>query len=384
MRVASAHLAGALLALVAGAQVFAQLQSDPVYDGKKSTEWVTVLQNDPSARKRALAIVALGSAWSEHQFKDGLRNVGRSLRTDTSAAVRAQAATTIAGFKPDAVREIENELIKALEAEKDPRVRKELAVAIARFPEVAKKAVEQLSGALKDADPATRTAAADALAKAGADAKAAAPELLRIIDDSDRASRLAAIFALGRIAPENPSFVAAALIKRFGEEKEAELRRELLVSLKLLGEKSEAVVAALVTALADPDDETRSVALRTLGTFGVDARPAADALLKLATGTADKNTRVDAVRAFGSALGPALKDRVKDLIRVLEMDPDFEVRVVAVEEIGALGNDLKDDKETITALRKRLSDPQVKVRESAAAAIRRIERKADKPPEKKP
>jgi HEAT repeat protein len=328
--------------------------------------------------------VALGSAWSEHQFKDGLRNVGRSLRTDTSAAVRAQAATTIAGFKPDAVREIENELIKALEAEKDPRVRKELAVAIARFPEVAKKAVEQLSGALKDADPATRTAAADALAKAGADAKAAAPELLRIIDDSDRAARLAAIFALGRIAPENPSFVAAALIKRFGEEKEAELRRELLVSLKLLGEKSEAVVAALVTALADPDDETRSVALRTLGTFGVDARPAADALLKLATGTADKNTRVDAVRAFGSALGPALKDRVKDLIRVLEMDPDFEVRVVAVEEIGALGNDLKDDKETITALRKRLSDPQVKVRESAAAAIRRIERKAEKPPAKKP
>jgi HEAT repeat protein len=328
--------------------------------------------------------VALGSAWSEHQFKDGLRNVGRSLRTDTSAAVRAQAATTIAGFKPDAVREIENELIKALEAEKDLRVRKELAVAIGRFPEVANKAVEQLGGALKDADPATRVAAADALAKAGADAKAAAPELLRVIDDSDRAARLAAIFALGRVAPDNPSFVAAALIKRFGEEKEAELRRELLVSLKLLGEKSESVVTALVAAIADPDDETRSVAIRTLGTFGADARPAADALLKVATGTADKNTRVDALRAFGSALGPALKDRVKDLIRVLETDPDFEVRVVAVEEIGALGNDLKDDKETITALRKRLSDPQVKVRESAAAAIRRIERKADKPPEKKP
>ena len=160
---ASARLVGALLALVAGAQVFAQPQSDPVYDGKKSSEWVVVLQNDPSARKRALAIVALGSAWSEHQYKDGLRNVGRSLRTDTSAAVRAQAATTIAGFKPDAVREIDNELIKALDAEKDPRVRKELALAIARFPEVAKKAVEQLSGALKDADPATRFAAADAL-----------------------------------------------------------------------------------------------------------------------------------------------------------------------------------------------------------------------------
>jgi len=381
---ASVRLAGALLTLAAGTQVLAQPQSDPVYDGKKSSEWVTVLQNDPSARKRALAIVALGSAWSEHQYKDGLRNVGRSLRTDTSAAVRAQAATTIAGFKPDAVREIDSELIKALEAEKDPRVRKELAIAIARFPDVAKKAVEPLGGALKDADPATRVAAADALAKAGADAKAATPELLRVIDDADRAVRLAAIFALGRITPDNPSFVAAALIKRFGEEKEAELRRELLVSLKLLGEKSEQVVAAFVTALADPDDETRSVAIRTLGAFGADARPAADTLLKVATGTADKNTRVDALRAFGSALGPDLKGRVKDLVKILESDPDFEVRVVAVEEIAALGNDLKDDKETITALRKRLSDPQVKVRESAAAAIRRIERKAEKPPVKKP
>ena len=56
-----------------------------------------------------------------------------------------------------------------------------------------------------------------------------------------------------------------------------------------------------------------------------------------------------------------------------------------MEELGSLGMELKDDKETMAALRKRLSDPQVKVREAAAVAIRRIEKKPDpKPPEKKP
>ena len=53
-------------------------------------------------------------------------------------------------------------------------------------------------------------------------------------------------------------------------------------------------------------------------------------------------------------------------------------------EIASLGMELKEDKDTLAALRKRLSDPQVKVREAATAAIRRIEKKPEKPHEKKP
>ena len=53
-----------------------------------------------------------------------------------------------------------------------------------------------------------------------------------------------------------------------------------------------------------------------------------------------KDIRVDAVRAFGSALGPAgVKARLKDLRPQLDpaKQPDFEVRLALVEEIGALG-----------------------------------------------
>ena len=76
----------------------------------------------------------------------------------------------------------------------------------------------------------------------------------------------------------------------------------------------------------------------------------------MATESKNKGIRIDALRAFGSALGPAIKERLKDLIRVMESDADFEVRLVAVEEIGSIGMELKDDKETMGALRKRLSD----------------------------
>ena len=124
-------------------------------------------------------------------------------------------------------------------------------------------------------------------------------------------------------------------------------------------------------------------------TFGTAGKPAADALLKVAGNPKEKKgLRVDTVRAFGSALGPGLRGRAKDLIALLDRDPDFEVRIAIVEEFAALGNEIKDDKETIAALRRRMSDPQVKVREAAAQAIDRInkppKKPADKPPEKKP
>src|SRR5262245_41212409 len=73
--------------------------NDPEYDGKKTSEWVSIVQNDPSARKRALAVDALGKIWTAHKHKDALPNVGRSLRVDSSPAVRAQAALVIAGLK---------------------------------------------------------------------------------------------------------------------------------------------------------------------------------------------------------------------------------------------------------------------------------------------
>ena len=372
-----------LVLMLAWSAVKAQ-DADPVYEEKKASEWVKIVRDDPSARKRSLAIVALGKLCTDQKYKPALAELGRSVQLDQSAAVRVQAAATIATLKLEDAKTLENALLDALKNDKESRVKREIAATLGQFPEIGKRAVPLLTPLLKDPDAATRAAAADTLGRIGTDAKGAAPGLIPLVEDADKTVRHAAIVALGRIAPENPSFVAAALVKVLTGEKDADMRRDILVSLGLLGDRSEPVVSALAAALADADEENRAVAVRTLGTFGTAARPAADALLKHAREAKEKGTRIDAVRAFGSALGPDLKGRLKDLIQLLEKEPEFEVRVAIVEEIGALGNDLKDDKDTLAALRKRLSDPQVKVREAAAAAIRRIEKKAEKPPEKKP
>lgn len=387
-----ARLLPMLVALGAlGTPVLAQDDNkDPVVDGKKMSVWVTTLREDSSARQRSLAIQALSKVWTEKRIPSVIGEIGRALRVDSSVAVRVQAATSLGGLRETEVRYLISEqkslgvedMVKAMGAEKESRVRRELAKAIGRFPDVAKLAVAQLAGALKDPEPATRVALAEALTAAGSDAKSAASELAPLLADPDPGARKAAIMALGRIAPEGASAVAETMAKMLGTEKDAELRGELVTSLGLLGEKAPAVVTALGALLTLPDEELRRRAARVLGTFGTAAGPVAEVLLKAANTDAAKDIRVDALHAYGSALGPeSLKRQLKDFLALLG-DPEFEVRLAAVSEIASLGNELKDDKDTMKVLRARLSDPHPKVRDAVRMAITRIEKKPE--PKKEP
>lgn len=365
-------------------------KDDPEIDGKKVSAWVESITKDESARKRALAVDALSKAWTEKRNDQGLFYIGRALRVDTSAAVRTQAALTLGGLRETEIQYLiekkENlavkDLVDAMGTEKESRVRKEIAKAIGRFPRVAKMAVPQLTAALKDPEPATRLAAAEALTATGTDGKGAAVGLAPLLSDEDKAVKRAAVIALGRITPEGSATVADTMAKMLATEKELEMRVELVTSLGLLAEKSPDVVTALTALLTAPEDDLRRRAVRTLGGFGTAAAPAADALYKVASTDKVKDIRVDAVRGFGSAVGPTgVKDRMKDVLGLLA-DPDYEVRLAAVEEIGALGNDLMTDQATIKALRVRLSDPHLKVRDAVKHALTRIEKKPE--PKKEP
>lgn len=359
----------------------ARQEADPVYDGKKGSVWVNSLVNDTSARRRALAVEALAKLWSEKRYQESLPSISRALRLDSSVAVRTQAAVALSTLKESDIKYVGKDLVDALEKEKESRVRKEIAVIMGRHPVVAKLGVGPLTAALKDPDPATRIAVAEALAQAGADAKSAAANLAPMLTDEDRAVRRAAVIALGRITPEGAPAIAESLCKMLQAEKELDMRTEILTSIGLLGERSPSVVATLAGLLADPDESLRRRATRILGTFGLAAAPAAEAILKVAQSDKMKDIQVDAVRAFGSALGPDLKKRLKDLLTVLA-DPDYEVRVAVVEELGALGHEIAQDAESIKALRLLRRDPHLKVREAATQAIQKIEKKPE--PKKDP
>lgn len=353
-------------------------QSDPEFNGRKMSEWLVMLKDDPIPRKRRVAVLALGQIGSAEKsvMPTVLGAVTKAVRTDASPIVREQAAIVIGQMKTEDALTALNDLTEAVRVEKEPTVRKELAVALSRLGKLARPAVQPLIGALKDADAGVRAAAADALGRIGHDAKPAAAELLLVLKDTNKAVRQAAIFALGRIEPDETADPAAALVAILKTEPDAELRKEAMLALGFLGDTSSPVVVAVAAVLTDKTPEMRALAATTLGKFGPAVRSAETELTKAIKTDADKGVRLNAVRTLCSGLGsdaatliPLLAERLKD-------DGDFEVRIAIAEELGAMG---AAGKPAIPALRNAQRDPQLKVRDAATAAIKAIE----KPPPKK-
>src|SRR5262249_58028907 len=85
--------------------------------------------------QRARAAIALGTLWAEHRYEPALPTLGRAIRVDASPAVRVQALSVVAGMDPldvkkkvgDDKRSLADDLVQALESEKEPRVRRGLA-----------------------------------------------------------------------------------------------------------------------------------------------------------------------------------------------------------------------------------------------------------------
>jgi HEAT repeat protein len=347
---------------------------EPAFNGRKLSEWVTMLKEDPTPRKRRAAVVALGqlAAGGERDAVAAtLAQLGKALRNDANATVRRQAAATLGQLKAETLAAALGDLTDAMRAERDPAVRREVATALARLGEVAKPAVGPLTAALKDTDAPVRAAAADALGRIGGEAKGAAPELLPLLKDADTSVRQAAIFALGRVKPDDTITPAAALISVLKTDPDVAMRHEAILSLGLLGDRSQAVIAALGAALADKDAELRALAALTLGKFGPAIHTVEAQLLKAMASDPDKGVRLNAVRTLVSGFGTDAPQLIPALTKQLRADTDFEVRVAIVEELGGMGS---AGKPAVPALRIAQKDPQVKVREAAAAALKNINR----------
>ena len=378
-----------LLCLFSLSSRFAQAGDDPEYAGRRGSEWAQLLRSDSSPRKRKAAVVALGQLWKEGKYFQSLPSISLALQQDPNAEVRVQAAIILGQLskedltRNDSAKPVVSQLVTALLAEKDSTVRRETAIALGRFGNLSKPGVLAISNTLKDSEPSTRAAAAEALGRIGPDARSSASSLMPLLTDSDRNVQRLAVFALARIAPEDVNSVGASLSEVLKGEKEADMRRELVVALGLLGDHSEAAALALTSVLMDTDAEFRREAARSLARFGLEIQPAAQALLTAFQSDADKNVRIDALRALGTGLGERMQNHISLMTSRLNMepgskgDPDFEVRIAITEELGALGAAAKV---AVPALRRSLRDPQVKVREAAGQAIKKI----DAPISKKP
>jgi HEAT repeat protein len=113
----------------------------------------------------------------------------------------------------------------------------------------------------------------------------------------------------------------------------------------------------------------------TIGKYGPAAKPALPALKKAAT-DADKDVRCQALYAFGH-IGKDLGGEVGPVTMLLLAalkDPTVEVRLAAIQTLGALGPDTLGS--NLEEVRKRLTeqskDSTPEVRDAALAALKRL------------
>ena len=384
-----------LAALVAFSTTLAAQTADPEYNGRKRSEWETMLREQQNARLRKVAVVSLGQIASDHAndpalTKEIMTLIGRTLRSDAAPSVRAQAASVcnsmslklVDGKSHDPALVV-LDLAENLRVEKEPDVRKEVATALGRFGKLSKSAVGAIIPILADKDATVREAGATALGRIGSDAKAAASELVKLAGDPDRSVKLAAIFALGRVEPEDAVKASAALVPLLKDRTDAVLRMEAVTSLGFLGDATPGNVQALASGLLDPNVHVRRATTQALAKFVGSIKVVEAELKKAIVEDTDKEIRGHALRALCDGFGENAKDLLPFLVQRLEAEKDFDVKLAILEQLGDLG---ADGKPALPALRNAQRDAQVKIREAAGLAIRRIEKPKpkEKPPEPKP
>lgn len=365
----------------------ARAEEDPVFRGKKVSEWVVELKEGKSVNRRRVALLAVEYIGPKRSRKVFPALVG-ALRGDPDRRIREAAAKSlgraIAKLLSDPDRDeplrldtVRDGLVGALRKDKEARVREAAAAALGKMEKEGRSAVPTLAEALADKDPGTRTAAADALRQIGKDAAEALPALQKALADKDapRLMRVQAALAIGRIGAPDAQPVVPVLGKLVADAgTPLEVRKAAAESLGLLGRDAGEAAANLAVALADADTELRRAAAAALDQIGPPARAALPSLRK-AIEDKDKFVRTVALHAIGRIknLGEERKAIVTAILACLN-DSVIEVRVAAIETFGALGAEGlgPDTKAVIDRLTEVSRDSQQDIRDAARNALKKI------------
>jgi HEAT repeat protein len=386
-----------ILSLTAGAPVRASIEDEePTVQGKKLSEWITMLKTDKEEKRRRVSLIAIKIIATKLDTAKTVPPVVTASREDASDSVRKAATQTLGDMalsaqdyldprkanKEKKKSEIAQQTLKlamegmidALGSDKSADVRQTAAESLGRLGKDGRSATDALTAALKDKADPVRAAAAESLGRIGPDAKSAAPMLVETLRDrkADRSVRLFAAFALGRIDPTPPNLAVAALGEALQDaDTPADVRKASADSLGLLGKAAEDAVPALAEALKDMKNvELRRAAAIALGQVGP---PAMKALTELrsATRDEDKFVRSHAVHAV-AGLGKDAADAIPELVRLVKDDTVTEVRVAAAEALGLLGVKSPDAMDALTTASR---SSQTVLREAAMEALKRLEEK---------
>lgn len=271
------------------------------------------------------------------------------------------------GLKFDcAASEVKDLVATVLDAQKDKDERIQAAGELGDMSEDAAAAVPKLIPLIHDA--AVGAAVTEALGDIGEASAPAVPELIKAMEQDKEEIASEAAWALGGIGPEAKAAIPALIA---GVDK-PHLLKPAAWALGMIGPESKAAVPKLCALLQHQDATVRRYAISSLGRIGPAAKEAVPLLLPHAMMkveyNADRANRRAAIIAVAE-IGPDPKDGVPFFVGLLQ-DPDWTVRVKALEGLGRLGPAAKDAAPELVKVLKGRSD---RVMAQVYAAYQRIE-----------
>jgi HEAT repeat protein len=350
--------------------------------GKTKSEWMKMFLADAgTVKQRSVALFALETLGPKSEgvlptMLDVLKKHKDDKAKETSAEIRREVALTLGRMGEDAKNTI-RPLAAALRDDPAETVREAAAKALGSMVPHSRIVVADLADALQDKHAGTRAAAAETLKDLGKESISVVPKLIEALKpgkdkQADPFARIYVTHLLGRLGKDGAVAEKTLLAVVTDREEHVKVREAAAEAVGRLAAELENAVPALEQVIKDAkaDLSVRLAALVAFGKIGPETKvawPTVKYVLHEKKG--DSNLRTQAVRHAGT-LGKEEAEVIAELKIVCVKDDNIEVRLAAIQELGAQGPIAKDAEATLQSLAS--NDARPSIREAAAAALKKI------------
>lgn len=370
-------------------------QEEPVFQGKKFSEWEAMLKVDSnysklsdaekekSSRSRRAGLIAL-ELMANSLDKRILPSMVLVLKNDPEEKLRETAALSLTRValkmsektKSASTRQYAAEVLKeSLEKDKSIRVKEIAASSLGKMVPESAPAIPALILAMKQKDTGLRVAAVDALRRLGPEAKDAAPDLRALASDStaDIISKSFAFLALGNL--KDGAAIPVLLQTVQDAKMPLELRLPAANAISMMGGESGGVIAEKLGLLLIEEGTPKDLKIALSITLDSQESFAYPAWKSMVPALKDRDAAVRSIilHCLGSIGAKLQKDFkvVQAAVLGCVNDSALEVRLAAVETLGRWGPELSDD-EVVKKVESLTKDTAKEMRETAATVLKRL------------
>ncbi len=370
-------------------------QEEPVFQGKKFSEWEAMLKVDSnyskfsdaekekSSRSRRAGLIAL-ELMANSLDKRILPSMVLVLKNDPEEKLRETAALSLTRValkmsektKSSSTRQYAAEVLKeSLEKDKSIRVKEIAASSLGKMVPESAPAIPALILAMKQKDTGLRVAAVDALRRLGPEAKDAAPDLRALASDStaDIISKSFAFLALGNL--KDGAAIPVLLQTVQDAKMPLELRLPAANAISMMGGEAGGLIAEKLGLLLIEEGTPKDLKIALSITLDSQESFAYPAWKSMVPALKDRDAAVRSIilHCLGSIGAKLQKDFkvVQAAVLGCVNDSALEVRLAAVETLGRWGPELSDD-EVVKKVESLTKDTAKEMRETAATVLKRL------------